>query len=80
MVTGDGRSAVVRVGNETASPDAGSAWGTTTMRPRLAAWTGSLLAAPGNDAFPHVTAAVAARRDARDRAGAGPVPGYPAFG
>lgn len=72
--------AVVRVGNQTASPDDGSPWGTTTMGPRLAAWTGSLLAAPGNDAFPHVTAAVAAWREAQGFAGADPAPGYPAFG
>jgi Ser/Thr protein kinase RdoA (MazF antagonist) len=74
--------AVVRVGNEAASPDDGTTWGTTTMRPRLAAWTGSLLAAPGNDAFPHVTAAVAAWREDQglDGPDVDPVPDYRAFG
>ena len=56
--------AVVRVGDwRGPALDAPTVWGTTTARPRLAAWTAALLAAPGAAAFPHVVAAVARWRE-----------------
>jgi Ser/Thr protein kinase RdoA (MazF antagonist) len=54
-------------------------WGTTTARPRLAAWTASFLSTPGAVAFPHLTGAVRRWRDALGVEGV-PVPGYPALG
>jgi Ser/Thr protein kinase RdoA (MazF antagonist) len=53
-------------------------WGTTTVRPRLAAWTASFLSARGAAAFPHLTAAVQRWRDALGLDDV-PVPGYPAL-
>ena len=71
----------VRVGDRRGGAlDDGTVWGTTTARPRLAAWTASLLAIPGAEAFPHVVAAVAAWRDAQGLDGSVEVPGYPALG
>jgi Ser/Thr protein kinase RdoA (MazF antagonist) len=73
--------AVVRVGDRRGHPrDDGDRWGTTTFRPRLAAWTASLLATPGAEGFPHVVAAVAAWRDHHGLDGSVEVPGYPALG
>ncbi len=71
----------VRVGDRRGGAlDDGTVWGTTTARPRLAAWTASLLTIPGAEAFPHVAAAVAAWRDALGLDGSVEVPGYPALG
>jgi Ser/Thr protein kinase RdoA (MazF antagonist) len=71
---------VVRVGDwRGPAVDAPTVWGTTTARPRLAAWTAALLAAPGAAAFPHVVAAVARWRE-RHGLDATAVPGYPALG
>ena len=71
----------VRVGDRRGGAlDDGTVWGTTTARPRLAAWTASLLAIPGAEAFPHLVAAVAAWRDAQGLDGSVEVPGYPALG
>jgi hypothetical protein len=57
-----------------------TSWGTTTMRPRLATWTASLLGTPGAEAFPHVVATVAGWRDRNGVDATVDVPGYPALG
>jgi Ser/Thr protein kinase RdoA (MazF antagonist) len=73
--------AAVRIGDWRGRPlDDGDVWGTTTARPRLAAWTASLLADPGAGAFPHVLGAVAAWRDGNGLDASVEVPGYPALG
>ncbi len=73
--------AVVRVGDQRGRPlDDAEVWGTTTLRPRLAAWTAPLPAPPGPEAFPHVVATVAAWREHHDLDGPVEVPGYPALG
>jgi Ser/Thr protein kinase RdoA (MazF antagonist) len=73
--------AVVRVGGRRGRAiDEADRWGTTTARPRLAAWTASLLDAPGARAFPHLVAAVAAWRDDHGLDASVEVPGYPALG
>lgn len=72
--------AVSRV-RDYAAPDrpVDATWGTTTGQPRLAAWTGAFLAAPGADAFPHLAAAVAGWRARLGVDAATEVPGYPAL-
>ena len=72
--------AVTRV-RDYADPDrpVDGAWGTTTGRPRLAAWTAAFLAAPGADAFPIVAAAVAGWRARLGLDATTAVPGYPAL-
>ena len=58
---------------------AGQVWGTTTGWPRLAAWTGAFLAAPGAAAFPHLAAALTRWREREGIDAATPVPDYPAL-
>ena len=53
-------------------------WGTTTRRPRLAAWTASFLAAPAAGELPHLVAAVGRWRDRAGLDGVA-VPDYPAL-
>jgi Ser/Thr protein kinase RdoA (MazF antagonist) len=73
--------AAVRLGDRRGRPvDEGDQWGTTTARPRLAAWTASLLSAPGASCFPQVVATVAAWRDHHGLDATVEVPGYPALG
>ncbi len=73
--------AAVRVGDQRGRPiDDAGVWGTTTMRPRLATWTASLLGTPGAEAFPHVAATVARWRDQNGVDATVDVPGYPALG
>jgi hypothetical protein len=55
-------------------------WGTTTLRPRLLAWTAAFPAAPGAAGFPHLAAAVAALHDhLADAWSATPAVAYPAL-
>ncbi len=70
--------AVARMTDHVSEGRSERTWGTTTVRPRLAAWTGAFLSAPGAAALPHLTAAVGRWRDALGLEDV-PVPSYPAL-